>query len=351
MAGTILIRADGNERIGAGHVLRCLALAQAWQGRGGTVVFAFASASPALEKRVKGERMRTAALEVAAGGTRDAQKTAALARSIGASWVVVDGYAFGTDYATRIRAAGLPLALIDDNGIVERCEAELVINQNLYAREDLYRWKGEDTRLLLGSRYALIRREFLGERARRRRVREKTLRVLVTLGGADPLGLGPAVVRALGKLAPAELDVRVIIGPANPNSKPCRTEMRAASLRGDVISAVRDMAGQMAWADVAVSAAGSTCWEMACLGLPAILIVTADNQAPIAASLHAAGVALNLGRPGRTLESRVAAAAKGLLADAAARREMRRRGRRLIDGRGAERIAGALMDRQEGTEP
>ncbi len=351
MKGTLLIRADGNKGIGAGHVMRCLALAQAWQDGGGMAVFAFASASPALKKRLKSEGMKTAAVKATAGGNRDARKTAAIALRLGASWVVVDGYAFGADYLARLRVDGLRLALIDDNGIVERHEAEIVINQNLYAREDRYRRQGKNTGLLLGSRYALIRREFLGQRTNRRRFREKGYRVLVTLGGADPLGLSPAAIRALGKLAPAELEVRVVVGPANPNGNRCREEMRAASLRGEVISAAENMAEHMVWADVAVAAAGSTCWEMACLGLPAILVVTADNQAPIAASLHEAGIARSLGRPGLTLESRIAAAAKGLLADAAARREMCRRGRKLIDGRGAERVARVLMKRQEGRQP
>jgi len=351
MNRVLLIRADGSERIGTGHVMRCLALAEAWRDRDGTVVFALASASEALEKRLKSEGMETAVLNVAAGGDGDARRTAALARKRDASWVVVDGYAFDARYLESVRGAGFRLAVIDDNGILDRYAAEMVINANLHAGEHLYRRRTRDARLLLGSRYALIRREFRERRMRRRRFKAGPCRILVTLGGADVLGLTPAAIRALRNLLPAEIDVRAVVGPSNPGETRCREEMSAASFRGEVIPAATNMAEQMAWADVAVAAAGSTCWEMACLGLPAILIVTADNQAPIAASLHKAGIAVNLGRPGRALDARIAEAVKKLCADAALRRDMSRRGRRLIDGRGAERIARALMKRQEGTEP
>ncbi|HOG16796.1 MAG TPA: UDP-2,4-diacetamido-2,4,6-trideoxy-beta-L-altropyranose hydrolase [Syntrophales bacterium] len=348
MGGTLLIRADGNERIGTGHVMRCIALAQAWRELAGDVFFAFGSASSAMEGRLASGGMKAAVLNAATGGNTDARKTAALGREIGASWVAVDGYAFGAAYVAAVRSGGLPVAQIDDNGVAGRYEAEIVINANLYAREDLYPTTGRRTRLLLGSRFAMIRREFLERKADRKRVRAEAGRILVTMGGADPLGLGPTTIRALRGLATAGVEVRTVVGPASPDEARCREEMRAASLRGEVIPAAENMAEHMAWADVAVAAAGSTCWEMACLGLPALLVVAADNQAPIAASLHEAGIALNLGRPDRTLASRIAAAAEGLLNDAAARREMRRRGRKLIDGRGAERIVRTLMKRRKG---
>jgi UDP-2,4-diacetamido-2,4,6-trideoxy-beta-L-altropyranose hydrolase len=351
MNRALLIRADGSEQIGTGHVMRCLALAEAWRDRGGTVVFALASASEALEKRLKSEGMETAVLSVAAGGKGDARKTAALARKRDASWVVVDGYAFDDRYLESVRGAGLQLAVVDDNGILDRYAAEMVINANLHADEHLYRRRNRNACLLLGSRYALIRREFRERRVRRRRFSARPCRILVTLGGADVLGLTPMAIRALRNLLPTEIDVRAVVGPSNPGFERCREEMSAASYRGEVIPAATNMAEQMAWADVAVAAAGSTCWEMASLGLPAILIVTADNQAPIAASLHKAGIAVSLGRSGRALDARIAAAVKNLCADAALRRDMSRRGRRLIDGRGAERIAQVLMERQEGTEP
>ena len=346
MKKTLLLRADGNERIGTGHLMRSLALAQAWFGCGGAAFFALASPSGAMEGRLKSEGMKTTVLNAKAGTGDDARKTVALARRIGASWIVTDGYAFDADYARRIRTGGVPLAMIDDNGLLERYEADIVINANLYAEETSYRNRDGNVRLLLGGRYALIRGEFQQRRTVRRTFSAKAGRILLTLGGSDPLGLTPAAIRAVRRLEAQDIEVRVIVGPANPNEKRCREEMCSAPFRGSLISAAKDMAEQMIWADIAVAASGSTCWEMACLGLPAVLIVTAENQVPIAASLHEAGIAVNLGRPSGTMEARIAASVRKLLSDPERRKSMSRLGRKCIDGRGAERVVHVLMDGQ-----
>src|SRR5688500_11740833 len=91
---TLLFRTDGNAQIGTGHVMRCLALAQAWRARGGEGVFASAGLSPALEHRLTAEGFGTVALAVAAGSVEDAAATVALAHERHAEWIIADGYAF-----------------------------------------------------------------------------------------------------------------------------------------------------------------------------------------------------------------------------------------------------------------
>ena len=104
-----------------------------------------------------------------------------------------------------------------------------------------------------------------------------------------------------------------------------------------------DLPRHMAWADLAISAAGSTCWELACIGVPAIVIAVADNQRDIARGVDEAGTARNLGWWESVGAADIAAAVDGLVHDAAARRAMRRRGRALVDGRGAERVVAAVL--------
>ncbi len=98
------------------------------------------------------------------------------------------------------------------------------------------------------------------------------------------------------------------------------------------------MAELMRWADVAVSGAGSTCWEMCLLGLPAVVLDLAENQIPIARGLVQNGVAAHVSRAQAGWEGILAERVKSLLASAQERTSMSARGRKLVDGAGAERV-------------
>jgi UDP-2,4-diacetamido-2,4,6-trideoxy-beta-L-altropyranose hydrolase len=105
------------------------------------------------------------------------------------------------------------------------------------------------------------------------------------------------------------------------------------------------MASLMAWADIAVTGAGSTCWELACMGLPALALVIAENQRAIAEELSAAGVIFNLGSHQEVSAERIASIIDGLLYSSFRRLRMSQRGRALVDGQGAERVAAVLSQR------
>ncbi len=168
----LLIRADASPRRGTGHVMRGLALGQAWQ-KTGLVLFAVSQCTPALEERLRGEGFEVRRSAVEPGSQADAQVTAALALQLGAAWVVVDGYQFGADYQRVIKSAGLRLLFLDDYGHADHYHANLVLNQNLGADAGLYARREPYTRLLLGVRYALLRREFLLYRDWQRAIPER----------------------------------------------------------------------------------------------------------------------------------------------------------------------------------
>ena len=84
---TVVIRADASIAIGTGHVMRCLALAQAWQDAGGNVAFAMAESTPAIDARLRSEGMEIVHLDVSPNSLRDAQDLAALALDRQAAWV------------------------------------------------------------------------------------------------------------------------------------------------------------------------------------------------------------------------------------------------------------------------
>jgi spore coat polysaccharide biosynthesis predicted glycosyltransferase SpsG len=190
----------------------------------------------------------------------------------------------------------------------------------------------------LGSRYALLREEFLKWRAWQRVISPVGRKVLVTLGGSDPDNVTRTVVEALARVDIEGLETVILVGGLNPHLADLRETTKQLRSPARLLLAVPDMPELMAWADVAVSASGSTSWELAFMGLPSIMIVLAENQAGIAAALEREGVNLNLGEHTQISVERIIASLQSLLPDTARRSGMSQHGRNLVDGLGAERI-------------
>jgi UDP-2,4-diacetamido-2,4,6-trideoxy-beta-L-altropyranose hydrolase len=338
--GTLLIRTDANLAIGTGHVMRCLALAQAWQDRCGQAVFAMADATPAVEERLRNEGFEVTRTRAPIGSAADAEQSVWLANQHGASWVVVDGYEFGGEYQASLKRRGLKVLFIDDNGHAGHYSADFVLNQNAHAREDFYPSRDASTRLLLGPRFAMLRREFASWRGWTREVPAVARRVLVTMGGSDPDNVTQRVVEAI--LAEGDFEVRVVAGGSNPHLARLREFASDCGSPVRLVENASSMPELMAMADVAVAGAGTTTWEMCFLGLPALLIVLADNQQGIADELGKQGIIVHLGRSSGLAGITVAAKLRGLADSPVARRQMSVRGRALVDGRGAERVVAAL---------
>jgi len=335
---TLIIRADASIQIGAGHVLRSLALAQAWKDGGGHAIFVMAMESSMIEERLQSEGMEVAHLSTQGGSAEDAIQTRSLARKRGATWVVLDGYQFGADYQRIIKDAGLRLLVIDDNGHSEAYYADLVLNQNLHAHQGLYVNIEPYALTLLGNRYVLLRREFLKWRGWGRQIPGVAHKVLVTLGGGDLDNMTSKVINGLKKVDISNLDVRIVVGPSNPHIETLQKALLFAPCSMRILHNVTNMPELMAWADVALSAGGSTCWELAFMGLPALIITVADNQHAAAERLDAIGVAANLGRQENLSSDEIAHALSRLLLETRGRAQMSQRAQNLVDGEGASRV-------------
>jgi UDP-2,4-diacetamido-2,4,6-trideoxy-beta-L-altropyranose hydrolase len=333
----MVLRADGGPTIGLGHVMRCVALAEAWRDRGGDATFVGAGIPGAVRRRLEAGRIGVVAL--AATASRDPERTAAVARRDRDGLVVLDGYHFDTAYQAAVRGAGCRTMVIDDTAHLPRYVADMLLNQNPGALEIRYDCP-PGTRLLRGPRYALLRREFRRSRQRRDQ-RPTSCRILVTLGGSRTGRLLRRIMRGLDRL-PVPMDVRVVAAPAAAPANARRPVRRGARL--EVVRAPGDMAPLMRWADVVISGGGSTLLELACLGVPALAVVLAPNQAPTVRALAARDVVVDLGPSEAVSEDEIANRTGALLADGRRRARMGRRGRALVDGRGAQRVATVLEE-------
>lgn len=275
---TLIIRADASPKIGTGHIMRCIALGQAWQNKGGEVTFVSHCESEALKNRIVEEGFVFAGVPAPHPDPTDIEHTLkVLADSGNEAWLVLDGYHFDPAYQKCIRDAGYRLLVIDDRNHLPFYHADILLNQNIYAPDLKYKCN-KDTIQLLGSKYVLLRREFLDYGPKMKKIRAKAKKILVTMGGADPKNLTLKVIQAIKYLNDSELRVKVVVGPANEKSRSIKMELDDAKFEFKVLSDFFDMAQVMNWADVAISAAGSTCWELALLGTPSLFISMADNQ-------------------------------------------------------------------------
>lgn len=338
----LVIRADAGAQMGAGHVMRCLALAQAWRARGGSVTLVTANPPPSLAARLTAEGVNVVEMACPIGTPQDAGFTIQTARQRDARWVIVDGYHFDAAYQQNIKRACLSWLWLDDNGDAAHYYADLVLNQNLHADAAGYANREPYTRLLLGPRYTLLRREFLEWRDRARQTPVVARRILVTLGGGDPGNVTGRALDALEMITTDRLEIHVALGAANPHAQAIRAQASGSRHAVRVAENVSEMPAWMAWADLAISGGGSTNWELAYMGLPNLLLALAENQVPLGHELERRGISVNLGWAHTVARAQIAQSVAALRGDPDRRAAMTKRGQALIDGQGAARVIQAM---------
>ena len=345
MFASLIIRADASSQIGTGHIMRCLALGQAWQSNGNDIIFITACEHIGLLQRLENERFKVVPLEQAYPNTGDWTITSQVLAEHSDAWMVLDGYHFEPAYQRRVKESGHRLLLIDDMAHLEHYHADIVLNQNILAEHLKYSVE-PNTQLMLGLRYALLRKEFLSWRKWQRTIPNRACKLLVTLGGADPDNQTLKVIRAVQQIESEKIETKIVVGASNPHLKELKAASCGSSSTFKLIHNATNMPELMAWADIAVSAAGSTCWEMAFMGLPNIVLVLAENQQSIAEGLFKAGMSLNMGWFEHVSENQIAEALMGIIFNPDRRRQMSMTGRHLVDGVGSDRVCESLLNYQ-----
>ena len=348
MPSTLLIRADASVSIGTGHIMRMIALGQAWQAQGGEVHFLCAEITPALEQRLASEGFHLLRIDATLGSPEDLSETMQLiSETLQAdrqnARVVLDGYHFGSDYQLGIKAAGFKLLVVDDYGHADFYHADWVLNQNISAREELYAKRSPDTKLLLGPKFAMLRKEFLAYKGWQREIAPVAKKILVTLGGSDPDNVTLKVIQALIDF---DLHVKVVVGGSNPHLPDLQQVLenkKTPPAKMELVINPADMPGLMAWADLAVAAGGSTFWELAFFGIPSILFTLAENQKDSIQKIRKAEVAIII-KDGENCSD---CFSKQFLANYNQRKKLKRISDsclELIDGNGCERAITAIIN-------
>jgi len=337
----LVIRADASTQVGSGHLLRCLALAQAWKDAGGEVTFITACQNEGLLARLRDEAFELCIIPVSHPDTDDWKHTQTVLEDFAGAWVVLDGYHFDETYQRNIVETGCRLLVIDDMVRMQYYDADILLNQNIGAEQLRYRPKPY-TDLLLGSQYVVLRREFAAWKEWQRDIPDLARKVLVTLGGSDPMNYTPGVIHILEDTGIPDLEIRVVIGAGNPHTGLIKEVAKKSRLKVDLIHDARNMPELMAWADVAISGFGGTCWELAYMGLPALVVSQQPEQEENVRRLQESGIAFHLDLERNGASSAAGSLLQEVLTGKLTRAAMSRVGRTIIDGRGAQRVIDAL---------
>lgn len=337
----LIIRADASTQIGTGHLMRCLALAQAWKDAGGKVTFITACQNEELLQRLRGEEFDVHVLADSYPDPGDWNYTKGILAASPNAWVVLDGYHFDEVYQQRVKEAGHRLLVIDDKAHLRHYYADIVLNQNLGVEQWHYSCEPY-THLLLGTRYVLLRKEFLAWRGWKREIPEVARRVLVTVGGSDPENNTLKVIQALQKVNVPDLEAMVVIGASNPHTDVLETAAGQSRIPVRLVRNAKNMPELMSQADVAVSGFGVTCWELSYMGVPMLVVAQVPNQEVNARALEESGIALSLNM--KNAPSSALAVLEDLLTNKQVRTAMSRTGRFMVDGQGAQRVAVMILD-------
>lgn len=353
---TLLGRADAGPGVGMGHLARMESLLDAWSELGGrAVLYGSGIIGPSRERlETAGAIIVDAGPPGGSGGepeaarsarddAADAASTIQLARREGAVAVAADGYHLGPDFQ-RALAHAAPLIFIDDLAQFHQV-AHVVVNQNLGFDPARYSCS-EETRLLVGHPYVLLRREWRDAADAPHPAADR--RLLVSFGGADLRGLTLPVCEALLPVLPSDTELVVIAGPyVRPDQAAALNNLASCSGTGGarltILRDVAHMANLFSGAEMAIVAAGSTVWELLACGVPVLALAVAENQRVVCSGLSRRGAGVDLGWYETTSAEAIAAEVIALLEDPKRRSTLARVGRSLIDGRGVWRVIDAIL--------
>jgi len=320
----LAIRADAGHQMGIGHVMRTLAIAQCWQARGGRVAYLSITLPEPLAKMLIDRAIAVVRIDA----ERDAESTTMAMARMKAQVLLVDHYGLPDDWWRSLPATRRwRTAALNDFMVPIHTMAEVLVSPRVVSITD---------HLASGSDYLLIRDELRRADSGGHPVLGAARRVLVVLGGSDPLGIAPTTAKWL--LAESkDILVRVIEGPA-AKSRAQLNALSAVDPRLEVVVTPVSMRPHYEWADTAICSPSTTVFEALHHGLVTGLVVTTDNQTEVAKELLDQCVALQIADARSVVFSPDRAAWAALANNMGTRRELSSSGLRLVDGKGAERV-------------
>lgn len=324
---SVLFRTDGNEKLGLGHIVRCLALAYGLTNNNLDLEFVFITKYEESKKIIEEKDYRAIlATDEEISQIRHFANEDTL--------LITDFLDTDNLYLSKIKKiTGLKVICIDNNTKLKRIEADIVINANVFD-------EGEEkivgsTRYFLGPKYMILRKEFEEAHKEKKKVKDTVKTILVMFGGTDPGGYTIKVADALKNIHDG-IHINLIIGPGFSYRNKLNEVLSKTNREFDLLFNPKNLIEIMKSADIAITAAGIALYELATLGIPSIVIPQAKHQEDIAKAFEKSGACINIGNsPGNKL---IYESTMMLMENKLLRKQLSKNAKILVDGKGAKRV-------------
>ena len=336
----ILIRTDANEKVGVGHLMRCLSIARAFMEKGRTVLFV--TADHKSDSLINGAGLKSICLNTEWDKMDDELSIITnIIQFKQPSLFLVDSYYVTENYFHTVRKLAKTVYIDDLNESI--WDVHYVINYNVYGPAmDYSCYDHTDTKLILGPLYAPLRNEF--KCLPKRIINIDVTDVMVSAGGADPEAITEKMISSICS-SWEDITFHFIVGALNP-----RLELiiKLAEKKDNVLIHINEtnMVNLMTSCDLAISAAGSTLYELCACGTPTITYTLADNQVHAIEQFKSQGIMLRAGdcRNNESFIEQVEKCLQQMICDLPLREEQSAKMQSLVDGNGAQRIVEILLE-------
>jgi len=360
----VAIRTDASSQIGTGHVMRCLTLADELRQKGADILFICRELSGNIVNIIKEKGYSVSLLSLTdnqqsqntgvethshenwlgASWEQDAEETyQVLIKLSNIDWLVVDHYAIEERWELRQKDVVDKILVIDD--LADRKHScDVLLDQNYYeCIESRYiELVPEKCLQLLGPEYALLRKEFREVRQRIREHDGSIHKVFIFFGGVDLSNMTGRVLEAIIEMNSVDdFSIDVVIGSTNPHRENIEFICNSSE-KFFLHIQIENMARMMADADLCIGSGGTITWERCCLGLPAIAWPVAENQKELLKDCAKAGLVYAPDSDNPTTEE-IANHISALLQNSLLCTHIAHLAKSAIDGRGAIRVANAIM--------
>jgi len=338
----VLIRADSSLILGAGHIMRCMTLAEAIRQWGGRVIFVCRELPGNASLWLTRNHFEILWLPAHPETTspESPQEFLDVIKNLKqiSDWLIIDHYGIDRQWENAVRDSVKKIMVIDD--LANRPhDCDLLLDLTLGRKaEDYSSLIPTHCKSLLGTDYALLRNQFAKARPsalKNRRQSPNSKRILIGFGGTDNKNIAGLTLDALSH---RQEQIDVLIGSNSPHLATLREHVSRQNRSNIHFHIdVDDVAPLMANADIALGAGGGTAWERCCMGLPSLLIQSADNQEFLIRALTQAGAALFLGKSEDLSIEKLAEEISRLTDDPTLREQLAKTSALLCDGLGAGR--------------
>ncbi|WBW95447.1 UDP-2,4-diacetamido-2,4,6-trideoxy-beta-L-altropyranose hydrolase [Oceanirhabdus sp. W0125-5] len=320
----IAIRADGGSQIGMGHIMRTLVLAKEL-AKTNEVFYVCKTDNSLSDTYINGiKKIKTEGFKAVYINKDNVLEDL---KNIHADLLITDSYDVDENYFIETKKKFKKTAYIDDMNL-HYFDVDILINQNTNAVDFDYK-VNDYAKLLLGSNYVMLREEF--RNTPKKLIEENVKDILITVGGADPFNITENILSSIKDL---DYIFHVVVGPSfdeRNNLKDYESEKIKLYYNANMYQIMQKC-------DMAISACGSTLYELASCGVPTLGLIIANNQKGIANKLNDEGVIKNLGWYNEISSDYLLSNIEYLANDKKLRQHISDKGQNFVDGKGVERL-------------